>query len=333
MNVRKFIIFTVMLVMLVPGMVWGEMVAVLEGIMKPTDSMIVHESRLYLTEGSTVFLYSLSDYKLIKKFGRKGEGPQEFKSTPTILPRKDHLLLNSRGKLSYYTKDGEFIKERKVGSGLTFQLLPVKDGFIGITFLVEKNMVYRALSFYDNDLNKGKQLYRAEFGERGGKRELLGDTFNYKVITDRIFVVNSSEFTFDVLDHSGNKIKTITRDHKRRPFTKDEEKNIHEILKLQLGAQYEVAKNFIIFPKDHWPAIISLISADEKLYVPTWNIKDNKIEFFIYDAEGNELGHKYIPFAFRNAFQPFPFTIDKGKIYQVIENEDEEWELHISKIE
>ncbi|MCP5048818.1 MAG: hypothetical protein GY940_16725 [bacterium] len=333
MSIKKAIIFTVMLVMLVPGLARGEMVAVLDEIMKPTDSMVVHDGKLYLTEGSVVFLYSLSDYKLIKKFGRKGEGPEEFKSTPIILPRKDHLLLNSTGKLSYFTKDGEFIKERKVGAGLTFQLLPVKEGFIGLSFLVEKNMVYRAISCYDNDLNKGKELYRVEFGERGGKRELLGDTFVYQVINDCIFVVNSSEFTFDVLDHSGNKIKTITRDHKRRPYTKDDDKEIHEILKLQLGPRYEAAKNIYIFPKDHWPSILSLLSADEKLFVPTWNIKDNKIEFFIYDAEGNELSHKYIPFAFRNAFQPFPLAIDKGKLYQVIENEDEEWELHISKIE
>jgi hypothetical protein len=322
-----------MLVMLVPGMVWSENVAVLEGIMKPTDSMTVHEGRLYLAEGSTVFIYSLSDYKLIKKFGRKGEGPQEFKNTPSILPRKDHLLLNSSGKLSYYTKDGEFIKERKVDFSLTFQLRPIKDGFVAISFLVEKGMVYRALNFFDNNLKKVKQLYKAEMGKQGGKREILGDTFNYQVINDRLFVVNSSEFTVDVLDHSGNKIKTITRDHKRRPFTKDDENKIHEILKLQFGAQYGVVRNMLIFPKDHWPAVLALISADEKLYVPTWNIKDNKIEFFIYDAEGNELAHKYIPFAFRNAFQPFPMTIDKGKLYQAIENDDEEWELHITKIE
>jgi hypothetical protein len=67
--------------------------------------------------------------------------------------------------------------------------------------------------------------------------------------------------------------------------------------------------------------------------VPTWNLKDKKIEFFVYDAEGKELFHKYIPFAFSNAFQPFPLAIDKGKVYQVVENEDEEWELHISEIE
>jgi hypothetical protein len=66
--------------------------------------------------------------------------------------------------------------------------------------------------------------------------------------------------------------------------------------------------------------------------VPTWNIKDAGIECFIYNSGGELLSHNFIPFAFRDAITPFPLTIHRGKFYQVIENEDEEWELHVSSI-
>lgn len=333
MKMRKVIIVMAIMSILMSGILFGEKVATLEEVMKPQDLMVVNEGRLYVIEGTTVFIYSLSDYKLIKKFGKKGEGPQEFKTPPYIIPLKDRLLLNTQGKMSYYTKDGEFISEKKVGSVLNYLMRPHKDGFIGMGVEVDGETVYRTISFYDQDFKKIKKLCRLKLGKRGGKQKIPGDTVFYQVLKDRIAVIYSSDFTFDILDQDGNVIKTVKKDHKRRPFTEDDEKKVHEILKLQFGARYEAGKNFIQLPKDYWPAIMAFLTDGEKLYTPTWHIKESKILFFIFDAEGKEVKNLYIPFTFRNAFQPFPFAIDNGKLYQLIENEDEEWELHISKID
>lgn len=333
MSMRKVLIISFFMAFLFSQIGLAEKVADLPDIMKPTDSMLVHDGRLYLTEDATVFIYSLSDYKLIKKFGKKGEGPQEFKHTPEIIPLKDKLQMNTRGKMSYYTKDGEFINERRVTSSMVFRLLPLKEGFIGLGFDVDKNILYRSLNFYDKDLNKSKQIYRVKFREVRGAQEIPGPTMAYEIVNDKIFVINSYEFEFDILDQSGNKIKSIKKDHKRRPFTKEDETKIHEILKLMMGQAYEARKAFIKLPSDYWPAIMAMLTDGEKVYIPTWHIKDEKIQFFIYDADGNEIKNIYIPFVFRDAYRPFPFRVADGKLYQVIENEDEEWELHISKIE
>jgi hypothetical protein len=39
----------------------------------------VDGNRMYITEHATIYIYSTKDYHLIKKFGRRGEGPKEFK--------------------------------------------------------------------------------------------------------------------------------------------------------------------------------------------------------------------------------------------------------------
>ena len=42
-------------------------------LMKP-GNIYFDESRMYITENANVYIYSTKDYKLIKKFGQKGEG-------------------------------------------------------------------------------------------------------------------------------------------------------------------------------------------------------------------------------------------------------------------
>jgi len=45
----------------------------------------VDQNQIYITEGPRVYIYSLDDFKLIGKFGAKGEGPQEFNTGGMVL--------------------------------------------------------------------------------------------------------------------------------------------------------------------------------------------------------------------------------------------------------
>jgi hypothetical protein len=44
----------------------------------------VDKNQLYITDGASVFIYSLKDYQLQKKFGKRGEAPGEFLVDPNI---------------------------------------------------------------------------------------------------------------------------------------------------------------------------------------------------------------------------------------------------------
>ena len=39
----------------------------------------VDENKIYITEKANIYIYSKKDFKLVKKFGKKGAGPEEFK--------------------------------------------------------------------------------------------------------------------------------------------------------------------------------------------------------------------------------------------------------------
>ena len=105
----------------------GKKIAKLEELIKP-DIMFMGNGRMYITEGASIFIYSLKDYKLIKKFGKEGEGPKEFKISPfgapmLVYPFEDKIFINSNAKISYFTQDGEFIKEVRIPPLLTFRKL------------------------------------------------------------------------------------------------------------------------------------------------------------------------------------------------------------------
>ncbi|MFC2146666.1 hypothetical protein ACFLRT_04815 [Acidobacteriota bacterium] len=73
----------------------------LANLSRPT-AVEVSKDNAYIVDGIHVYIYSLTDFKLKKKFGRIGEGPQEFKSWILLYVKPDHIFINSPNKISYF---------------------------------------------------------------------------------------------------------------------------------------------------------------------------------------------------------------------------------------
>ena len=120
-------------ILLSSGIVFGEIVATMDEVMKPT-TIVIDKDQIYLVEKTTIYIYDAKTYKFKKKFGKQGEGPGEFNFFASILPYRDQLLINSFGKISYYSRQGDMIREQKIKSSMaapSVMLFPVKDGFVG----------------------------------------------------------------------------------------------------------------------------------------------------------------------------------------------------------
>jgi hypothetical protein len=74
-----------------------------------------------------------------------------------------------------------------------------------------------------------------------------------------------------------------------------------------------------------------MVIDEEKIFVLTYNRKDGKNEFFIFDMDGKLLQKKFLPIQTLNGVSPYPYYIKNGSLYQLVENEDtEQWELQIT---
>ena len=95
--------------------------------------------------------------------------------------------------------------------------------------------------------------------------------------------------------------------------------------------QYEELKQRLAFP-EYYPEIGDFQVTDNKIYVSTWKVEDGSNEWFIFDLQGKLVKRIFVPLVFMMPLEPYPYTVNNGQLYQLIETDDEQWELHAHEI-
>jgi hypothetical protein len=90
-------------------------------------------------------------------------------------------------------------------------------------------------------------------------------------------------------------------------------------------------KGLLKFP-EYFPVIRAFHVADDRIYILTYKEDKGKSEWLIMDMQGKLVKKIFLPVSFMNVLDIYPYTVEGGKLYQLIENEDEEWKLHITTI-
>jgi hypothetical protein len=318
-------------------------------------SVTLDENQMYITEGTSIYIYSLPGLKLLKKFGKKGEGPQEFLPPfgghvhLDVLPQE--LMVISGFRLSFFTKQGSYIKEVKTPPTILTNRFIRKLGekFVGSTqnwgTRDEKNLIMIAYNIYDSNHKIIKEIYRT-------RRELQAPGSDIQFNPLYMTLMEPTLYVFDgkillghygqnekgvlyVFDRNGEKLYDIkpeyekiifTEKHKeayRKEFVTQAEKEFHE-------ANKRLFKYSRYFPERQWFQVV-----DKKIYIQTYkkNKSSNKTEFLILDLKGKLLKKVMLPLKYATFFSPYFYSIKNGKLYQIVEDDDEIWGLHITKIE
>jgi hypothetical protein len=334
---KKIILMIILLILAI--LVLGARVVPLPGLLKPYQ-VKVDESKIYIVEGATICIYSLKDFSFLKKFGKKGEGPQEFIIPPPggveIVVQPDFLLVSSLGKLSYLTKEGQFKKEIKVTAFMQSGFFPIGKSFVGIGMKQEENIIYNTINIFDTDLKKGNEVIRFKSPLQPGKvdfvtasRRPLLSTFESKIFYGR------EEGEIYVFDATGKKISTISHKYEKVKLSDEHKKRYIDFFKTdpRFKQGWERFRDRVQFP-GYFPVIRDLTVSDGKIYVLTYKEKEKKREFYLSGIDGKQLKKIMLPLPEMNPLELYPYTIRNNTLYQIIENDDsEEWELHITKIE
>jgi hypothetical protein len=299
--------------------------------------LLLDNEHIYIVDFPTVFVYSLKDFSLIREFGKQGEGPKEFKQYINVFFQDiepNHLVVSSLGKISFYSRNGTYIKEVKLGfGGWTFQ--PLGDKFMGHTLGGTAKEGYKALNIYDSNFNKIKEIYRKEFffDDSIKKRTLFASNYRYWTHQNKIYVSAKDDFIIEIFDSTGRPLQPIhLEQYKRVKCTDQHKKSVLDFFRQnpRIRDVFEQFKNHIQFP-DYFPAIRDIVIDEGKIFVLTYNRKDGKNEFFIFDLDGKLLQKKFLPIQTLNGVSPYSYYIKNGKLYQLVENEDtEQWELQIT---
>lgn len=310
------------------------------------DSVKVEKDRVYITDGVSVYIFSISptDYKLLKRFGKAGEGPQEFRVPPRVSSTKlqlsvqsDQLVINSMNRVSFFSKAGDYINQIHAPSGVNF--IPLGAGYAAYSSYTDEKVVYLTINLYNPSLNKIKTVFQKEFYVQANKDFNLiklgcGNRRRavYEIYKNMLFIEGAND-VIHVFDEKGSKIRDIKLDYVKLPIPENRKETIGKELDLLFTGRFmrQLIREKGYFPKS-FPARIFTVS-DGKIYIPTYRKKDKKNEFTLYSIEGKRLKKTYLPFKDQYFLMPYPYTIGNGQIYQLFDNDDDEtWELHIHKV-
>ncbi len=314
----------------------AKFIGVLEDILQP-GSIKVYKGKAYITEKEAVHIVSLETGKLLKSFGKKGEGPGEFRRAPKIRISGNSLIVNTWGKIIYFDLAGNYQKERKHQFGRHTGAIPLGENFAAqrSDFSEKEQAAVQEFGIYDQDLKLIKKIFFGPSPEEldilpGNRKQpypMITEKISMEVYNGRVYISDTRKgFYFEVFDKQGNRIEEIlvkgipvkvSREYKKRALEKLRSAKWWKSLKHKLEP---------VFP-EFFPEIKFYTLNGDQIYVETHLTKGDNSLFRIYDLETKKVSEIYLPVASDRSFKRY--DIRNGKYYYLKENEeDDNWELH-----
>ncbi|UCH97773.1 MAG: hypothetical protein JSV88_13220, partial [Candidatus Aminicenantes bacterium] len=171
-------------------------------------------------------------------------------------------------------------------------------------------------------------IYLAEMGRRLGIR--------FSVCDNKIFIEgeDGENGNIYVYDNNGQQIDTLHLEFEKLKVTQEHKQAVEDYYVLKRSRLLAIvkARGWLYWP-DFFPAVHYQMVVDNKIYVIPYKKKQGKNQLFIFNLKGELLKQVDVPIVEETIFSFYPNTIKNGKLYQLLENENEEWELYVHEID
>lgn len=343
-KIIKFLLYLFLLLLMLTQDALSSDSILLEELIEPNSITVDHQNmNIYIPEATTIFIYDLKNFKLKKQFGKKGEGPREFlldvmRGVEELLIdiRTPVLMVNSLGKISFFNKkDCTYIREIKSNSRAR-EFRPLGNGYAGQGMTIQDGIQYRSINIYDSKLNKVKEVFkvRHHFQLSEGLK-VLPAAMTFATHNNKLFIAWEEDLIVRVYNQNGNHLYNIQKEYERVNMTDQFKKNVETFFRLNKRYKrlFELLDPELLFP-DKLPAIADLKIDEGKLYVLTYRINEKKANVtacLVFDVRGKFLKELNLPIRRQDELLPYPYSISRGKLYQLIED-GEYWRLKITRL-
>lgn len=330
----------------------GKRLTVLKEVVNATDLEIDGEE-LFVLDEMVVYVYSLKDYRFLRKFGGKGNGPGEMiyhRASPVQMELfNNNVYLYRMYKLVNFSKEGKLAEEKK------FRFLITHFALFGKNYVITKLRLANqyvpgkekygkvVVLLFNKDFKKQKEIYLKKFPAQDVEKD------GYQIFrpTKKIIVRNSEKylFIFDsqkgslilVYDERGIPLEPIFLNLPKISIPKEFTKDVIKWMKSDhyLKVFIDDWNLKILFPQ-YFPVLRNFTIKNDRIYCQTY-IKENRMsKFFIFNFKGELLKKIFLPTSER---EMVPFGANKiydfhnNKYYYLVDNdEDETWELYVTEI-
>jgi len=343
---KKYVL--TLLVLVITTVVFAVKVGDMPDLLKPWH-LQADDHDLVVSEDSncSMYVYSLEPLKLKYKLGKEGEGPGEFKRTPTIaIVSPDYILAFDQNKGIWFSREGKIIKEKVLRNTYYRWITPIKDNNTALELFYDRQTGVGGwtLVLLDSQFQRIKDLGKVDKAFRiTGPNQVRKYVNAFRPVVqiftdeDKIFLGNSAKgFFFDVFDHQGNHLYSIDKNEQVSKIKIDDayKNRVLDYIKLQNRAAYEryISRGSKFRFTTHLPAFKAFQVSDKKIFVITYKEKNGLRELIVMDIKGKILDRRFLPLKsikFHHGGGMDTYAIYKGVLYELIENEKTDtWELH-----
>lgn len=255
--------------------------------------------------------------KLLRVFGRRGQGPGEFNGPGSINVRRDgNLVVNDfmKRKYSFLTSDGKSIKDVSTAS---FNLSRLRFDSRG--FLYSINWIFgekqgQEIAKFDQNMNRVATIssFKTETKPRVTIPFKNSHYFDLTSKDELVWLI-SSKYEMNVVNPEGKLIKRIIKDYEPKKITNADRERIEKEESSGLPQKITVE-----LPQNFPPAEDLLIDDEDRIYVRTCD-RDSKGGAFydVFDSEGRYISRFSLPEKER------VLVIKKNKLYCIIQESKE----------
>jgi hypothetical protein len=276
-----------------------------------------NEGNIYTVDPKLAEIKKFSpEGKLIKMFGKRGQGPEEMASPLIIgVTSQNELMFVDRGnsRITFYSLDGEYLR-----------YIPAHKWRLSRTRFDSKGNVVGDIYQYSEEDQRLKVIYEIRrFNQEleplftifsiDMTDEFLNSEYIYGGVriywqigkNDNVYVGYAKNYEFDIINPDGKIVRKIKKDFDPVKVTEEEEN--------QLSQQFRESVNL---PKYHTGFYYFSVDEEGRLFVRTWEKTEDKISYLwdVFDSEG-----RYIAKIPINAYLKL---WEKGKLYTAEETED-----------
>lgn len=262
---------------------------------------------------------------LIRRFGRKGQGPGEFQNITFVSVfdgDKIRLIDPSNHRFSLYSLDGKCLEEVKLGEYWRVQRVKSDSrGFLYANFTTV-NRVDEEVSFTVDLIKFGQDfqpvMTMGSFTQSRKRNEIdmVERRFGYDVRSDDVLVWGlNTEYVLNFIDPEGKFIRKVVKDYDPERLTEEDRKWQY---RLSFGERELPPQIKLNYPKHYYPYGYLFCDDEGKTYVRTYE-KGNPGEYIfdIFDSQG-----RYIA-KFARPVGEMPVVIKKGKMYTIKRDRNE----------
>jgi hypothetical protein len=256
--------------------------------------------------------------KLLRVFGRRGQGPGEFSGPglADVMPDGNLLIsdiLNRR--YSFLTPDGKSIKDVFYASFNLRRLKFDSRGFLYASNMIRGEKQRWELVKFDQNMNPVATIssFETERKPRGIITHFQDTCYFDLTSKDELVWMISSKYEMNVVNSEGKLVKRIIKDYDPKKITDTDKERIEK--EESSGWPMKIT---VELPKNYLPVEDLLIDDEDRIYVRTCD-RDSKggVFYDIFDSEGRYISRFSLPEQERTV------VVKKNKIYCIISESEE----------